>query len=770
MSFGVQMQTFYGTSGEFRIESERGEVVARYVQTRIRAALDGQWDSILANSMRPWREIFAAERMSFDELLQRDLDDARVANDLIPYLMGTESSRYPVFPPILAVLAPKLRGTSGIERFYPNPTSVPGSTATAFGNIFEVGPYMVDGQPSPIAQVRYNEHRSAFVIVDGQHRAMALLALFRQLQGSSAWESSPYATYYSHFSPKEEQVSHIQLPVCVLYFPEVYEGSEEQARTDADLVSICRQIFLDVNKQAKPVSAARELLLDDTKFPALLMRRVLTKLREAGSTPSRSQICAFDYGRDDLSDFDRVVVTTPTEYSSSHALHIAIGSLCFANPDALTLHSTKDVTDGRLRRNSERPVKLLRGKTERPYISTHHAGLWTKKESSATADHLAALWYEVLPGMFDRLRPYRVHNEQLFQLRKQLETPAARANSALNEARGLIFEGSGGRLVFERHIQRLKEIQDFGLYNDFRTEEVVASNLEHCRTVESALQQQFKLFTRSRAYAYWSIDPDAFEIGSDEDKEVLRKSRVIFDAFGTQAFQLGYVMLVATLVERMLEHQEEATYGDNCAVIRFVARMTAKAIDAYFSPSEPTIRRSTNTGYFAEARANVFHTSEYGLRGLFNAGRSSELNERAWRFFRYALAEILFSDYGLDVQASAIDEDQDLGPLYYDAVDELLTELGSARTYWTTRYVTQGTRSNDFQMELEQKVAEARGQGNDDEAIVVLRDKLMSEKEVDLRGEARQHLKKSLKKLRDPSAIKERLDELVAEAEADLDE
>lgn len=765
MAFGIQMQKFYGTSGEFRIESERGEVVARYVQTRIRAALDGQWDSILANSMRPWREVFAAERMSFDELLQRDLDDARVANDLIPYLMGTESSRYPVFPPILAVLAPKAKGTSGIERFYPAPRST-GAGMTSFGDVFEVGPYLVDGHASPIEQVNYNEHRTAFVIVDGQHRAMALIALFRQLQGSSGWGSNPFATYYSHFSPQESQVSHIQLPVCVLYFPAVYEGSEEQNRTDADLVSICRQIFLDVNKQAKPVSAARELLLDDTKFPALLMRRVLTKLREAGSTPGRSQIYAFDYGRDDLSDLDRVVVTTPTEYSSSHALHTAIGALCFANPDALTLHSTKDVTDGRLRRNSQRPVGLLREQTQRSYISTHHAGIWTKDEAGRTADRLAELWYELLPGMFDSLRPYRIHNEELFKLRKELESPAARANSALNEARGLIFEGSGGRLVFERHIQRLKEIQEYELYHEkFRSKEVVESNLEHCRTVESALQQQFRHFTRRRAYSYWSIDPEAFEVGSPEDKDVLRKSKAIFDAFGTQALQLGYVMLVATLAERMLEYQDDATFNDNKGVIAFAAKMTAAAIDTYFTPADLKVRRSLGAGYFAESRANVFHTSEYGLRGLFSAGRSSELNERAWRFFRYAFAELLFSDYGLPIQAKWIRSDDELGPLYYEVLDELLNELETARENWAARYVSQGVSSTDFKMELQQELAEAKGKGSSEDELVVLRDKLVSQKETELRREAQQHLKASLKKVRQIPAIKEELDTLVNQEE-----
>jgi hypothetical protein len=362
MSFGIQWQSFYGTFGQFRINTpKRGEVTANYVQTRIRAAKDGQWDSILTQYMRPWREVFAVERMTFDELLQRDLDDARVANDLVPYLMGTETSKYPVFPPILAVLAPsgKEGERGGIERFYTAPK--PSVTGQQFGDVFDAGPMKLNGEDSPIHQVKFNPQRSTFVIVDGQHRAMALLALFRQLGGSKDWNADPHATYYSHLKPKIEQIAHIQLPVCVLYFPGIFEGSDEYTRNESDLVAVCRQLFLDVNKQARRVSVARERLLDDSSFPPMLMRSVLSKLRSAPATPEAAKIYSFDYGRDDGSDQDRNVVTAATEYSSSHTLFVAMGALCFGNVDAFDLASTTDITDGRNRRNSTRPIRLLDG-------------------------------------------------------------------------------------------------------------------------------------------------------------------------------------------------------------------------------------------------------------------------------------------------------------------------------------------------------------------------------------------------------------------------
>ena len=46
------------------------------------------------------------------------------------------------------------------------------------------------------------------------------------------------------------------------------------------------------------------------------------------------------------------------------------------------------------------------------------------------------------------------------------------------------------------------------------------------------------------------------------------------------------------------------------------------------------------TGYIHEPRASVFDANAPGLRGLL-AMSIGELNERQWRFFRYAILEIV---------------------------------------------------------------------------------------------------------------------------------
>src|SRR5690349_10228487 len=123
-NFSVQKSPAYGSYGEFSVGAGGSQIRAQYLLTKIRPGQQGHWENQLASHMAPWREIFQIEELSFDELIQRDLDDSRVAHDLIPYLLGETGQHARFFPPILAVLVPKREGRSGIAPRYPAPTMV----------------------------------------------------------------------------------------------------------------------------------------------------------------------------------------------------------------------------------------------------------------------------------------------------------------------------------------------------------------------------------------------------------------------------------------------------------------------------------------------------------------------------------------------------------------------------------------------------------------------------------------------------------------------
>ena len=69
-------QSTFGTWGDFVVQSSR----VSYLQTKARigtAAKDQE--KRLASLLRPVREVLPTSKMDFNQLLQRDLDDHRVA-------------------------------------------------------------------------------------------------------------------------------------------------------------------------------------------------------------------------------------------------------------------------------------------------------------------------------------------------------------------------------------------------------------------------------------------------------------------------------------------------------------------------------------------------------------------------------------------------------------------------------------------------------------------------------------------------------------------
>src|SRR5436190_4951393 len=100
-----------GSIGSFRI-GDSGSSVNRstevlFIETHV--GFDPQIDSNdkLLKHLAPVREIFPSHLLGFDEIMQRDIDDARVSTELIPYLLDRRSrGGVKFFPPIVIVVLP----------------------------------------------------------------------------------------------------------------------------------------------------------------------------------------------------------------------------------------------------------------------------------------------------------------------------------------------------------------------------------------------------------------------------------------------------------------------------------------------------------------------------------------------------------------------------------------------------------------------------------------------------------------------------------------
>jgi hypothetical protein len=757
-TFSVQKSPAYGTYGEFSVGSGSSQIRAQYLLTKIRPGQQGHWENQLASQMAPWREIFKIEELSFDELIQRDLDDSRVAHDLIPYLLGETGQHARFFPPVLAVLVPKRESRSGIGPRYPAPTTQ-GETVT-FGDLFDFEKAVMNGEVSPLGVIRYNPQRSAVVIVDGQHRAMAILALHRQINKS--WGADPFAPYYSHIQVDPETVAHIELPVCIIFFPDLHEGRLDFKEKGIDLVSVCREIFIVVNRQAKQVSKSRELLLDDEDFAAFMMRRTLTRFKDrTDDSRGAARIYSFAFG-DSEADNGSQVMAGQLELCSAVALHKMHAATGFGLPAAFNLTKTADITDGRNVRNPIRPAEILTGTNGPALESISRRSAKTRKPDDVAfiAAKIGELTDRIMLPLFDRLRPYAAHNQATRQLLEALNDPTALADPVQAKCRSLLFDGTGNRHVFEEHIGRLKENIAEVKAEGQPVPAHLTQQLIYCDSVSRALLDREEAVKLSRSYILFNIDVPNF-VGREKAaveadvKELRTRGKAIFDTLSTQAFQLGYLMAVLSHVEILLP--AAATYEDRLATTDFVSALYLAGLNTFFAV--PAARHRTLSGYVSEPRARAFEASQTGFRGLLAATNVRELNEKQWEFFRYMILEIVNSRMASPAVLEILNVPENAAhakrfqaslPAVTDDIEALRSRLFEAAVR-----TAQGTP--DFRREIDLLGMQAKTSGKTDDEVKLLIDAAVAAKRTATIDICKAHLRASLGRLDSSTQIQRRL-------------
>ena len=766
--FGVQKISAFGSFGEFTIGDGPSTVRAKYILTKIKPGGKGFWECELASQMKPWREVFNVKELDFDELLQRDIDDSRVAHDLIPYLLGTSGYRAKFFPPILAVIAPQKEGGTGIERYYPAPIKDEDAPTededlkVNYENLFEVERLKLNNEKAPMVELRYNRQRVAFIIVDGQHRAMAVLALHRQLNAD--WSDNPYASYYSHIKVNAEHVENIELPVCIMYFPDLHKDHPLAKAQDIDLSSTCREIFLVVNRSAKRVSEARTLLLDDEDIAARLMRNTLSTLKTRDNEKDGlAQINSISYGDSDAEIGHREVISGQLEYSSAIALHKIHKAISFGTTEAFTLETdSSDVSDGRSTQNPNRSPKILIGTSVQNYsLLPHNSGKsFPSNDLKKIVEKLGDLTDFALVNLFDKFRPFKIHNEELQNLENRLLDVNARSDNVSRKARALIFEGGGVQNIFDSHFERLKkEMENSQTVSDHLEEQI-----KFCQRVNKRVDENAEEFQRHRACKFFNINHDRFyqENSNNQDNQtiLLNKTRSLFQTLATQAFQLGYTMAVFTIVEILIDEQPNShrfSYERRSILAQFVTEVYLASLNQYFSPTEKT-NHHTLTGYITEPRASVFDANSPGLRGLL-AMSVSEINEKQWRFFRYAILEIVHSSFCWDAAQEKMKQmNNEWAPEWYKvAIPKLVDGIIAGREKYVEDAVDASIKGREYEALRMQTEFEAKGASKSPEQIQQILESLQAKRKKEAQENAIRHLEASLKNVEEKEIMIDRL-------------
>lgn len=210
----------------------------------------------------------------FGTLMQRDINDNRIAHEIIPYLINEINGRannehIAFFPSVLCVLMPiNFLNSENVDHItYPKPEVLENSNEqkiTKYGESWKVLEYKENENNTRYAQIEIFDDSSDFLVLDGQHRTNAFRAATKLFPGNN----TIYKSFYQDIVFPENFTA--DLPVTLIWF----ESSGPEIKSSF----ISRNLFIDVNNNSKIISNSRLILLNDKKPDNLVTRFFYTYL------------------------------------------------------------------------------------------------------------------------------------------------------------------------------------------------------------------------------------------------------------------------------------------------------------------------------------------------------------------------------------------------------------------------------------------------------------------------------------------------------------
>ncbi|MFK0114383.1 DNA sulfur modification protein DndB [Streptomyces sp. NPDC090994] len=196
------------------------------------------------------------EPVNLEELFQRTVDEDRAAGPIATYLRQSGSLKFfNAFTVVLLPVDPDKADT--VAESYVEDSAAPAETPDGDLERTPIGPVQIDSLPgTDIGFIRWSTKRARAVILDGQHRFLALKKIL----------DSPQTNLLKPDTTK--------IPVLLLVLDE--RAGFVPARDQDRLLHACRSIFVALNKHAVAVSKTRTYLLDDQDIVSVSMRRLLT--------------------------------------------------------------------------------------------------------------------------------------------------------------------------------------------------------------------------------------------------------------------------------------------------------------------------------------------------------------------------------------------------------------------------------------------------------------------------------------------------------------
>lgn len=636
-----------GSIGSFAVKAQDGSrtsVRVQYIETHVGLAVNGDAEERFLQQLAPVREVFNVNELGFDELMQRDIDDARVSTELIPYLLQDNGGTLvKLFPPIIVVVLPTdSKGRPAM--YYPRVEQIFVDDerranlrwsilrSGAIGSeVFEFKQMDIPNRgldSHNYAQLRLNTTGCKLAIVDGQHRAMALLALYRN------WKQWPentlqYRDYYKRWARgviEDFDLSGIRLPIMLCTFPDLHTGTDG---APMQVTAACRSVFLALNKNARPVTKARNYLLNDDDLIAHFLRTTLGHIKQQDAS-SQQALRLWNIELD--GEGDRRALSTPMAVSGVMHLYGLIEFLMLNSKwdgqfrlPRLNLWRKKELTDCIRRLDAKSILGAERGeRANRMLIERETASILTGQ-----------FWLrygQLIVRILDEFRPYQVHNNCALALEAKLRSEAYGSTY-----HAILFEGQGIGRVFEDYVERLREER-----------EEISDNVGE---VPPALEASFSEFEEKQKELSRIIDA-FFSERTEKFFQCLSKTRagevdsalrdIYRNTFTTEAFQLALIISFFSVIEKCRDEAERNNAKITQDTVEDCFKEYIEQLNRFLAPQSPKEAWDIFRTFFGEVKGGhntpteVIRSSTC-IKKILVPG---ELKPDEWPKFRYLLLEL----------------------------------------------------------------------------------------------------------------------------------
>jgi hypothetical protein len=198
-----------------------------------------------------------SEKWNVQDLFQRDVDQNRVEESILPYLQDDTQVKF--FNPLTLVLLP-LRTNGDVDTSVPYIAEQEIETPDGKFTVFERKGWLkysiMTDQPAYSA-IEWNDEKVKLVAIDGQHRLSAL-KLWSKVKGSKALDGW-------------------DIPVVIL---SVFRADQSEGHEPPTLLEVVRRTFVHINSRAETVNEARRILLDDEEIESVCTQELVQASHE----------------------------------------------------------------------------------------------------------------------------------------------------------------------------------------------------------------------------------------------------------------------------------------------------------------------------------------------------------------------------------------------------------------------------------------------------------------------------------------------------------